>query len=261
MIKQRTFETVVRKQFFDAIEKAVSLNVEENFRRMEFKSYRIKRVDEAFVEGQRLHRVIAYDSLDDVLAFDAIVDANISIFQISHSQANEDEVSKWFRVSCEVDVNDGFTNLRINDIDEYDHSENNLPKMLDDSLVPFIRAGDLEKHAEAILGFVYPEALKSPTKIDVRLFAGRLGLEIEERRLSRNDTIFGQMIFHDATVEYYDLDKRRLHTIEARGGTIFADPEIYFLRSLGSWNNTVIHECVHWHTAGILSWSVNWAAK
>jgi len=249
MAKTRTFVSIVRDTFFGDIEKAVERHVEEHFLDMKLheKSYRIKRVDEAFVQQSSLHRVIAYDSLDDTLVFDAVVIADIAIFQTSHSQAVEDDTERWFRVNCEVDVGDDFHNLRIKDINDYDHSDNNIRKMLDDSLVPFIHAVDLENHAEAILLSVYPEALAEPTRIDVRLFAEWLGLIIDEdRRLSRNGTIFGQMIFHDATVEYFDLDSRRFDTFEATGGTILADPEIYFLRSLGSWNNTVIHECVHW---------------
>jgi len=249
MAKNRTFATIVRNLFFDKISTAVEHHVEANYSRMDLqsKSYRIKRVDEAFVQGTSIHRIIAYDSPDDTLAFDTVVIADIAIFQTSHSQAVEDDTERWFRVACEADVGNGFHNLRINNIDDYDHSDNNIRKMLDDSLVPFIHAIDLEKHAEAILLSFYPEALQQPTRLDVRLFAKRLGLKIDEdRRLSRNGTIFGQMIFHDATVEYFDLERRRFNTFEATGGTILADPEIYFLRSLGSWNNTVIHECVHW---------------
>ena len=32
--------------------------------------------------------------------------------------------------------------------------------------------------------------------------------------------------------------------IEAK--TIVVDPQMYLLRNLGSVNNTIIHECVHW---------------
>jgi len=195
MAKTRTFASIVRSTFFGDIEKAVERHVEEHFSDMELyeKSYRIKRVDEAFVQGVSLHRIIAYDSLEEKLSFDAVVIADIAIFQTSHSQQIEDDTERWFRVACEVDVGNGFQNLRIKEIDDYDHNDNNIRKMLDDSLVPFIHAVDLEKHAEAILHSVYPEALAAPTRIDVRLFAERLGLKIDEdRRLSRNGTIFGR---------------------------------------------------------------------
>jgi hypothetical protein len=54
------------------------------------------------------------------------------------------------------------------------------------------------------------------------------------------------MIFHPTSVDYYDFEKQGFSTFEAEGGSIFADDKIFFLRNLGSWNNTIIHECVHW---------------
>jgi len=248
MQRGHNFFHIVRHAYLSEIEKVVSDYVEENYAKMELEaeSRYVKRVDEAFVQNQRLHRVIPYDSLGDTFTFDAVIDADIAIFQTSHSQAVEGDVSKWFRVTCEVSANDGFTNFSVKGIDEYSHHENNPRIMLKDNLVPLIHAVDLEKHAETIIKYVYPEALLEPLRIDVRIFAKRLNLKIEERRLSRSGTIFGQMIFHDTNVEYFDLDKRRYDILKARSGTVFVDPEIYFLRSLGSWNNTVIHECVHW---------------
>jgi len=35
--------------------------------------------------------------------------------------------------------------------------------------------------------------------------------------------------------------------MDTKRGTIFVDPNIYFMRNLGCWNNTVIHECFHWY--------------
>ena len=248
MQKNHNFLHIVRQAFLAEIEKAVSDYVDENYAKMELEadSRNIRRVDEAFVQGQRLHRVIAYDSLGDTFNFDAVIDADIAIFQTSHSQAIEGDVSKWFRVTCEVTANSGFRDFAVKGLDEYNHHENNPHIMLKDNLVPIIYGDDLEKHAEAILRHVYPEALLEPMRVDVRLFAKRLHLKIEEQRLSRSGTIFGQMIFHDTDVEYFDLDKRRYDILKAESGTVFVDPEIYFLRTLGSWNNTVIHECVHW---------------
>jgi hypothetical protein len=244
---RQTVADIIRKEFFDEIENRVSLYVERNFASMEFQSYRVDRVDEAHVQDQSLHRVIPYDSIGNTLAFDAVVIAEIAIYQVDSHLDVEDSVSKWFRVSCEVDINEGFSNFRIINVDdEYDSNVNEPREMLDDNLIPIVYTADLERHAEGILEYAYPEALLSPKKVDVRLFAERLGLSIIEKRLSRNGTIFGQMIFHETTVEYFDLERRGFQAINAARGTILADPEVYFLRNIGSWNNTIIHECVHW---------------
>ena len=144
-------------------------------------------------------------------------------------------------------ADDGFSDFRIINVDdEYDHTVNNSQDRLDDNLVPLISTADMERHAEEILDHVYPEALRKPLRVNVERFADRLGLKIVRKHLSRNGSIFGQMIFHPTSVDFYDLDKKAFDTYEAEAGTIFADDEIFFLRNLGSWNNTIIHECVHW---------------
>ena len=247
MGKLRTFKDIVQSNFFDEIENRISLYVERYFRDMDFQSKKIDTVDEAQVQEQELYRIVAYDSIGDSMSFDAIVVADIDIYQVSGKTDLEDTIRRWFRVSCEVDIADGFTNYRIINVDdEYDHHVNKQRNTLDDNLVPVISTAELESHAEEILRHVYPEALQCPMRVDVEKFAERIELKIVRKHLSRNGTIFGQMIFHPTSVDYYDLDKRGFSTYEAEGGTIFADDEIFFLRNIGSWNNTIIHECVHW---------------
>jgi len=247
MQKIRIFKDVVYQSFFDEIENRVSLFVERNFRNMDFNSRKVDSVDEAHVQEQELYRVVSYDTLGDTLAFDAIVVADIAIYQVDRNKDLEDTVRIWFRVSCEVKISDGFSDFKILNVDDnYDHNVNNQRKMLGDSLVPIIHSVHLEEYAEEIMCEVYPEALKKPMRVDVEQFAERLNLKIVRKHLSRNGTIFGQMIFHPTCVDYYDLDKQGFSTYDAEGGTIFADDEIFFLRNLGSWNNTIIHECVHW---------------
>jgi hypothetical protein len=247
MQRIRTFKDIVKKTFFDEIENRISLYVERNFNEMDFHSHKVDTVDEVHVQEQELHRTVVYDSIGDALAFDAIVIAEIDIYQASRHKDLDDTVRKWFRVSCEVEVIDGFHNFKIINVDdEYDHHVNDQKDRLDDNLIPIIGAADIERHAEEILSHVYPEALNTPMRVDVEKFAERLDLKIVRKHLSRNGSIFGQMIFHPTSVDYYDLDKHGFSTYEADSGTIFADDEIFFLRSLGSWNNTIIHECVHW---------------
>ncbi|MDO5443373.1 MAG: hypothetical protein Q4G10_06845, partial [Bacteroidia bacterium] len=61
------------------------------------------------------------------------------------------------------------------------------------------------------------------------------------------DGIFGRTYFNDATVTTY-TDKTSTETVEmaVRPGTILVNPDVFFMRNIGSVNNTIIHECVHW---------------
>ena len=244
--KKRSFSSVAWRQHSDDIEKAVSKYIDENWQQLDLQAHRVKNPDEAYLEDCRFHRLIPYDVPGDMVRFDVVVIAGIMIFETSHSQAIEGEVDKWFRVSCEAELNNGLHGFRILDIDEYDFRENNPRGILTDSLVPYIKTEQLEQTAEAILKQYYPQALEKPVPVDVRVFAENMGLAIEEARLSKTGTIFGVMIFTNCTVDYYDYDIRRFDLLEVERKTILVDPEVFFLRSLGSWNNTVIHECVHW---------------
>ena len=247
MQKLPTFKDIVQQTFFHEIKDKVSLFINGRFRNMEFHSNQINIVDKVQIQEQSLQRIIAYDSIDDTLYFDAVVTAEILIFQFMENIILEDIVKNWFRVSCAVDVSEGFVNYRIIKIENnYNYHENYNKNILDDYLIPVISTAKLDKYAEEILWHVYPEALETPMPIDVKKFAERLDLKIECKRISRNGTIFGEIIFYPTSVDHYNLNRCRFSTYEAERGTIFADEEAFFLRSLGCWNNTIIHECVHW---------------
>jgi len=163
LTKIRTFKDIVQQSFFDEIENRVSLYVEQNFSVMDFNSNKENSVDEAHVQEHELYRIVAYDSIGDTLTFDAIVVADIDIYRVTRHNDFQDTARKWFRVSCSVDVVDGFSNFKILNVDdEYDHNVNDHSDRLDDNLVPVISTADIERYAEDILRNVYPEALDSP---------------------------------------------------------------------------------------------------
>lgn len=244
--RKREFASVVWKEYGDTIEKEVSAYIDDNWQQLDLQAFRVKSPTEAYLDDCRFQRLITYDIPGDTVKFDVIVSAEIMIFETSHSQAIEGEVTKWFRVQCEAELNNGLQDFRILDMYEYDHRENKQRGLLSETLVPILYKDQLEQTAEVILKQYYPQALENPLPVDVRVFAGNMGLTIKEARLSKSATIFGVMIFTDCTVDYYDIDKLRYDSWEVKCKTILVDPEVFFLRTLGCWNNTVIHECVHW---------------
>ena len=43
----------------------------------------------------------------------------------------------------------------------------------------------------------------------------------------------------------YDDDGNEVKKV-IESGTILINPDVYFMRNIGSVNNTIVHECVHW---------------
>lgn len=139
----------------------------------------------------------------------------------------------------------------IYDVSEY-NGKNRVENPLDDSLVPYISKEKLEEVATTFLKKYYPEALKitfrgqQPVMVDSRVLTERLGLTIKTQRIKEDASIFGQLYFIDAEVDMYDSKAEADSLIFVEGKTIVVDPEMFLLRNLGSINNTIIHECVHW---------------
>lgn len=45
----------------------------------------------------------------------------------------------------------------------------------------------------------------------------------------------------------YDKNEDEYRDIKVKRGTMFVDPDTFFLRNIGCVNNTIAHECFHWY--------------
>ena len=74
----------------------------------------------------------------------------------------------------------------------------------------------------------------------------KMGLTIKSQRVREDASVFRQIYFEDTDTEMYDEETEEDALIHIAGKTIIVDPQMFLLRNLGSINNTIIHECVHW---------------
>ena len=95
-MKIRSFKDIVLQKFYDEIENRISLYVERNYREMQFNSQKVDRVDEAQVQDTELHRIVPYDTFGDALTFDAIVVAEMEIYQVDCNMDLDDSVQNGF---------------------------------------------------------------------------------------------------------------------------------------------------------------------
>ncbi|MCL2049304.1 MAG: ImmA/IrrE family metallo-endopeptidase [Defluviitaleaceae bacterium] len=165
------------------------------------------------------------------IAFDVIVEAEFSVKEVTRHHDKEDTCYQWFKLKCRGDLGKSLDDFIILGIEAY-HKKTPQSKPLADDLVPIISKEKLDECAEDFLKRHYPEALIEPIPVDPRILAERMGLEVYEQEITEDGTVFGQICFRDT------------ETVKAR--SILVDPKAYFLRNLGSVNNTIIHECVHW---------------
>lgn len=120
--------------------------------------------------------------------------------------------------------------------------------VLFESNAPHISKCEFDYEATIFLEQYYPQALKQPIAVPILNIARhKMGLRVVERHLSEDFSILGQMCFTSGVAEIYDKDNDEYREVKVRYGTMIIDPDTIIRRNEGCKNNTISHECFHWH--------------
>ncbi|HEO7638886.1 TPA: ImmA/IrrE family metallo-endopeptidase [Streptococcus agalactiae] len=179
------------------------------------------------------------------LNLEIIVIANVIVRQYIKGEMEVDTKTKFVSVYAEVELDADIKNFRIYNTefksDQYKKSRN---LKLSKDWVPYIRKKDFDDIAEKFLRKYYPQALTQPTPVPVETIVSEMGLSIHQEKLTIDNSVFGKMVFKDTDVEV--IEDEQLVSKHFNKGSILVDKDVVFKRNVGSYNNTVIHECVHW---------------
>ncbi|MFM0818806.1 XRE family transcriptional regulator [Streptococcus suis] len=189
---------------------------------------------------------VNYEILNNYeLKIEIIVIAEVVVRQYIKGEMEIDTKSKYVSVQAKIELDTGIKNFQIYNTefkeDLYNKSKNFI---LSNDWVPYIRKKDFDDIAENFLRKYYPQAITQPTPIPVETIVSRMGLTIYQEKLTIDDSVFGKMVFKDTDVEV--IEDGELVSKRFNKGSVLVDKDVVFKRNVGSYNNTVIHECVHW---------------
>lgn len=242
MVQQRSFQKYVSKNhendLFDAVASFVSANIDE----LELWSSTIDvdNLDEdniSFEEMEVKYVFVNGETTSSEIEFDVVVHGDVCFKEVTRHNDEEGSCTKWFRLNCQATLDGELKNFTVLEVEPYDKKQNHFQRRLSDALVPIISKDDVDFEAEQFLRQYFPDALMTPQFIDPVLIAERMGLNIVYHEISNDCSIFGQIFFHDATINGKEIKAR----------TILIDPRIAEIRGIGGLNNTITHECLHWH--------------
>lgn len=243
-----SFRDVVKELYYNDIYAVVETYVEDYPDTLECYSYIVGTLEAAKLEDMEVISVNIVEAPNNGILFDVIVSTEIQIWgKVSHSSQDDDDAGQWFRVSCEASLENGLSEFAITDVNTHNPYQKKTEHQLSEYLVPIISKSKFDDVAEELLRDFYPEGLKQPAPIPIRVIADRMGLAIREVRLTKFMNEFGRIYFDECQANYYDGDDKSYKQMEVERGTILLDPNVYFLRNVGSENNTIAHECVHWY--------------
>ena len=251
MTTGRSFAEFVKDKCYNGLFEAAEKYTSENWQQLDLRLKRVSHVGSVDFVDATIQRVYVSDLPGMKVAFTVGLELELSVRDANQRSDAEDECYPWIRVSCEGDLSRGLDDWKISGISPYNPG-NAPPNSLSDALVPYIPYERLETVATQFLKDHYPEALKitphgqPPVWVDPEKLAEKLGLTVKIQRIKEDASVFGQLYFVDTETEVFDANAGVTKSIHVDGKTIFVDPMNYLLRNLGSVNNTIIHECVHW---------------
>lgn len=251
MATGRSFAEYVKGKCYDGLYDAAAKFAAENYRLLELRLKKVRSIESVELLDADIKRVYVRDLPGMRVAFEVGLELDVEVKDSNYKNDEGDECFPWIRISCEGDLSNGLDDWQINTIEPYNPTGAPL-NSLSDALVPYMPHERLEEEATKFLKEYYPEALamprrgSAPVTVEPEKLAERLGLAVQLQRIREDASVFGQLYFVDADAELYDAKAEETKVMHVSGKTILADPQMFLLRNLGSVNNTIIHECVHW---------------
>ena len=247
MAQSRSFKEYVKNNLDNQMWKAI-----EDFlssldpSTLDLRLNRVRNVGKIELYDTELQFIDVSDLPGSAIEFDVVMDATLIVYDEDRYHNDESEANhQWFMIRCRGSLDCALDDLEIYDVHVYDR-RNRQQRPLSNALVPIIHKEDLEKEAEAFLRKYYKEALLQPMWIDPVELARRMQLTVLRHRISEDMAVFGQIYFCETDAKLYDDEKGCETEEHVLPGTIVVDPSVAFQRNLGAYNNTIVHECVHW---------------
>ena len=251
MATGRSFAEYVKNKCYNGLYQAAEEYVTENWESMNLYTRNVHRIGFVEMTDATIERVYVRDLPGMRVAFEIGLQLEIDVKEGDYHYDESDQCYPWIRIYCEGDLSCGLDDWEIIRVEPYSKITA-PPNSLSDALVPFIPYDQLDKGATDFLKELYPEALKvtpygqPPVSVDPLALADSLGLKIKRQRIHEDASVFGRIYFVDTETEMFDANEGKNVIMTIPGKTIVFDPQMYLLRNLGSVNNTIIHECVHW---------------
>lgn len=240
-----SFNDRLKSVFYNCFFTNINSYVYHNRESIVVSQYRNDRIRYVKLDDFTIKSIQASNLENGFIISDLIIIGHLEVGVQTKYDHEIDDAEIWLSVRIKYLLEDGISQLRVLRVKRYVPStdKGSLP-YFSKEFVPYIRSKDMDRIAENILEKYYPDMLASPMGLPIYDFAERLGLVIEEGTLSKDGSIFGEMVFKDSKVAFFENDQEKERVVT--GGTVLVDPQVKGLRNQGSYNNTIIHECVHW---------------
>ncbi len=247
-MSKKLLEKYIEDRYYDLIYSSILDFYEKNESSVSLTTYNVPEPSEIKLEEISVEKIRFRDDIfQEKTEFKLRVKADFLLKGDKSFDYEYDSVYHSFIITCHADFVDGLSDFEITDVEEYISDEYEYKKGLSDFAIPYIPRTDLDKRATDFLNKYCKEALKKPMALPIDLVLKRMGVTLYNAPLG--DSVFGKAYFGSSIEDVY-IQEREILPVDVHEKTILIDPDVINLRNFGSYNNTVIHECVHieYHT-------------
>lgn len=242
----RSFTTYLHEYFYEELFNALGDYIDSQTLELRNKYSRLHKIGIVELSDMDIKTVYVDDGNEMDISMEIVVSASIIVKEGDYHYDEEDEIEEWYGISAKGNLSRRLSDFEICSVSSYQKGTYRRSNPLTTDFVPQMRNNELDKIAENFLLKYYPEALLQPVWVDPDVLVSKMGLEKEVCSITADCSVFGRIYFHDTDAAFYDEEHERNITHHVKAGTIFVDPQVFFLRNLGALNNTIVHECVHW---------------
>ena len=242
----RSFTTYLHEYFYEELFNALGDYIDSHMLDLRNKHSRLHKIGTVELSDMDIKTVHVDDGNEMDISMEIVVSASIIVKEGDYHYDEEDEIEEWYSISAKGNLSRRLSDFEICSISPYQKGGYRRLNPLNPEFVPQMMKHELDKIAENFLLKYYPEALLQPVWVDPDVLVSKMGLKKEVCSITADCSVFGRIYFHDTDASFYDEENERGITRYVEAGTIFVDPQVFFLRNLGALNNTIVHECVHW---------------
>lgn len=231
----------IEDKYYNEIYAAVEAEYKNQASILDMHTYKVPYPESAWLKQVVVTNVHFKDDLSsEITQFSLRV---VGVFEVSSTSEEYDvldDVLKDFIVNGTCKIDNGLKDVEIGTAEYNLHHFTPDNQTLSDMMLPYI--DDMDEEATKFLLKYQPQALIEPMPINVERIAEQMQVTVYQAPLKRN--IFGKAYFSDGKEKIFNSDNDIIE-IDVHRKTILINPDLYFLRSLGSYYYTFMHELIH----------------
>ncbi|CYV42622.1 TPA: ImmA/IrrE family metallo-endopeptidase [Streptococcus suis] len=237
-------EKVIESTFYNEFFSSVNRFIVRNRRQIKVSKCDLYEINYISLHDFEVRRILSTHRIDRVLKSHLQVVAFVEVKGKNRYGYETEGGEVWLNISISYVLDSGFKNFRIEDVILSDN------KHVPDSeytaeFVPIIESKKFDSIANQILRTHQPEVLETPMSLNISSLLESIGVNLIEAKVSPDQSVFGEIVFKETTIDVFD-EKNQPKSLLVPKGTIVVDPTVKDFRNQGSYNNTVVHEVVHW---------------